>query len=187
MTTAPNAQTNSIDANSRLLGAVGGLVLIVLLSCVAAFGASAAVAKAHKKHHAPSAPAGPSLTTLQTLECAKYNCDANTTVTKLMVLSRGKVHRGSGKTARVGGDGIPTNTWVYPMLLSYDESVTTYSYTGGGYAPIQKVANTEVTHWREKDNVLREPSGVFVLRFVASSSTCEPSPNACTPSVGGGA
>jgi len=51
----------------------------------------------------------------------------------------------------------------------------------------QKVANTEVTHWREKDNVLREPSGAFVLRFVASSSTCEPSPNACTPSVGGGA
>jgi hypothetical protein len=157
--------------------------LIAMFSVSAIFGATDAVA-AHKKHHPPAAP---SLAKLQALECAKYNCDANTTVTKLMVLSRGNVHRGSGKTARAGGDGIPTNTWVYPMLLSYDESVTTYSYTGGGYTPIQKVANTEVTHWREKDNVLREPSGAFVLRFVASSSTCEPSPNACTPSVGGGA
>jgi hypothetical protein len=163
------------------------MVLTGALTCFVALGASDAVAKKPRKHHGPSAPAGPSLAKLQALECAKFNCDANTTVTKLTVLTRGAVHRGSGRTARVGGDGIPTNTWVYPMVLSYDETVTTYSYTGGGYAPIQKVANTEVTHWREKDNVLREPSGAFVLRFVASSSTCEPSPNACTPSTGGGA
>lgn len=173
----------------RSIPPLTAITLSALSSCLVMFGASDAIAKKpHKRtaHH-PAAPAGPSLATLQTLECAKYNCDANTTVTKLTVLTRGAVHRGSGRTARAGGDGIPANTWVYPMLLSYDETVTTYSYTGGGYAPIQKAANTEVTHWREKDNVLRGPSGVFVLRFVASSSTCEPSPNACTPSVGGGA
>jgi hypothetical protein len=159
------------------------LVLAALMACFFALGASDAGAKKPKKH----APAAPSLATLQRLECAKYNCDANTTVTKMKVLSRGTAHRGSGRTARVGGDGIPTNTWIYPTLVSYDETTTGGYYTGGGYAPLVWVVTHSTTHTREKDNVLRDPTGAFILRFVASSSTCEPEPNACTSSIGGGA
>jgi hypothetical protein len=162
------------------------LALAVLMACFIALGASDAGAKNPKKHHA-AAPAGPTLPTLQRLQCAKYNCDANTTITNLKVLSRGKAHRGSGRTARAGGDGIPTNTWIYPELMSYDETVTGGHYTGGGYSPLVWVVTHSTTHTREKDNVLRDPTGAFVLRFVASSSTCEPDPNGCTSSIGGGA
>jgi hypothetical protein len=162
------------------------LTVTALAICLIAFGSSDAAAKKHKKHHA-AAPSGPSMAVLERLQCAKYNCDANTTVTKLKVLSRGATHRGSGRTARAGGDGIPANTWVYPMLLSYDETVTGGHYTGGGYTPLVWVVTTSTTHTRERDNVLRDPTGAFVLRFVSSSSTCEPDPAACTASVGGGA
>jgi hypothetical protein len=165
------------------------LVLTALASCVIVLGASDAIAKKHKhaKHH-PATPAGPSLATLQRLQCAKYNCDAKTTVTKLKVLTRGTTHRGSGRTARVGGDGIPADTWIYPRRLSYDETVTGGHYEGGGYGPLTWVVTTSTTHVREKDNVLRDPTGTFVLRFVASTSTCDPNPNGCTPySIGGGA
>jgi hypothetical protein len=160
------------------------LALSVLLVCCLWLGAADAGARKHKK---PTAPAGPTLAQLQTLQCAKYNCSASTTVTNLKVLHRSKAHRGSGRTARVGGDGIPTNTWIYPILMSYDETVTSGHYTGGGLTPLVWVVTQSVTHTREKDNLLRDPTRTFTLRFVASSSTCQPDPNACTPSIGGGA
>jgi hypothetical protein len=162
------------------------LLLTALTACFFAFGASDAVAKKPRKHH-PAAPAAPSLATLQRLECAKFNCDANTTITNLKVLSRAPAHRGSGRTGRAGGDGIPSDTWVYLTLVSYDETVTGGHYTGGGYDPLVWVVTQSTTHTRERNNVLRDPTGAFVLRFVASSSTCEPEPAGCTSSIGGGA
>jgi hypothetical protein len=156
------------------------LVLTGVLSCFVVFGASDAVALKHKRrpHHSPAVPAGPSLTTLQRLQCAKYSCDANTKVTKLRILKRGPVQA-------VGYTRL--YRWVYPILMSYDETVTTGHFTGGGYAPLVWVTDTQTTHTREKDNVQRDSTGAFVLRFVASSSTCAPNTNGCTASVGGGA
>jgi hypothetical protein len=156
------------------------LVLTGVLSCLVVFGASDAIAQKHKRrpHHSPAAPAGPSLATLQRLQCAKYSCDANTKVTKLRILKRGRVQA-------VGYTRL--YRWVYPILMSYDETVTIGHFTGGGYAPLVWVTDTQTTHTREKDNVQREPTGAFVLQFVASSSTCAPNPNGCTASIGGGA
>jgi hypothetical protein len=125
------------------------------------------------------APAGPTVADLQALEDAKGLPGDGQPVKNLMVLDRGAPQRGTGTPATAGGNGQATDVWIYPVHLSYDWSGPLYDAYGNTY--------TNTTHERERDNVLRYPSGQFALRFQGSSETCDPTPTACTSSTGSGA
>jgi hypothetical protein len=166
--------------NRRLLA----LALAPVLAGSLAFGISGAAAK--KTHH-KAPPKGPSLAALQRLECAKFSCDATHQVLQLKVLTRGASRHGTGVSSQRGGDDVPRNVLIFPLLLSYDETSQQGYFTGGGFDPLVWHTYTQTTHWREKDNVTRDGGGAWVLRFQGSSSTCEPMTTACPASTGGGA
>ena len=155
----------------------------VLAGCMSFAISDAAAKKTH--HKAP--PKGPSLAVLQRLECAKFSCGPTNQVLKLKVLTRGASRHGTGVSSQRGGDDVPRNVLIYPLLLSYDATSQQGYYTGGGFDPLVWHTYTQTTHWREKDNVLRDGTGAWILRFEASSSTCEPMKTACPASTGGGA
>jgi hypothetical protein len=126
----------------------------------------------------PVAPAGPTLADLQQLENAKGLGDGQP-VQSLTILDSGTPQQGTGTTQQVGGNGQPTDVWIYPEHVSYDWTSQLYDAHAMTY--------TETTQERERDNVLRYPTGQFALRFQGSSETCDPTPTACTTSSGGGA
>lgn len=126
----------------------------------------------------PVAPPGPTVADLQPLQNAKGLGDGRP-VQNLTVLDSSAPQQGSGTTTQVGGNGQPTDVWIFPTHMSYDWTSTLYDAGGMTY--------TETTHERERDNVLRYPNGTFALRFLGSSETCGPTANACTASAGGGA
>jgi hypothetical protein len=126
----------------------------------------------------PVTPAGPTLADLQALEDAKRLGDGQP-VKNLTVLDRGAPQQGTGTLPKDGGNGQPTDVWIFPVHVSYDWTGQLYSSYPNTY--------TETTHERERDNVLRYPSGQFALRFIGSSETCDPTPTACTASTGAGA
>jgi hypothetical protein len=135
---------------------------------------------AAKKAHHKRPPKGPSVAALQRLECAKFGCGGTHQVLKLTVLKRGAPRHGNGNDA-------PRNVFIYPLLLSYDETSQQGYYTGGGFDPLVWHTYTQTTHWREKDNVMRDGVGAWTLRFQGSSSTCEPMTTGCPASTGSGA
>jgi hypothetical protein len=135
----------------------------------------------------PVVPPGPTLADLQPLYPGAQN---------LTILDLGTPQQGSGTTTQVGGNGQPTNVWIYPVHVSYDttsQMICTVSYEYGACGVVDPSSPTftyftETTHWRSKDNILRDPSGTFTKRDVAASATCDPDPGACTYlGYGGGA
>jgi hypothetical protein len=170
----------AVPLDRRLLA----LALAPVLAGCMSFAISDAAAK--KTHH-KAPPKGPSLAVLQRLECAKFSCGPTNQVLKLKVLTRGASRHGTGVSSQRGGDDVPRNVLIYPLLLSYDATSQQGYYTGGGFDPLVWNTYTQTTHWREKDNVLRDGTGAWILRFEASSSTCEPMKTACPANTGGGA
>jgi hypothetical protein len=100
------------------------------------------------------------------------------------ILVAGTPRLGTGISVQRGGDDVPSDTWIYPLLYSYDQAnqmichVPT-SYCTGDLNAVQSVYYTETTHWRIKANALRDAVGQWVLRTLAGSTTCDPEPAAC--------
>jgi hypothetical protein len=141
----------------------------------------------------PVAPSGPTFAEIQRIECFfYYNCDAAHPMLNLTVLERGVPRLGTGVSQQRGGDNVPSDTWIFPLLLSYDAPVQT-----GHFEPcpptepfcVEKwVTETEHYYSRVKTNAQLANTGVWTLSFQASSTTCEPVlPTYCNTSVGGGA
>ena len=140
----------------------------------------------------PAAPPGPTLAWLQQQLCASPACDANNVISNLTILAAGTPRLGTGISTQQGGDGVPSDTWIYPLLYSYDQAnqiicsvATSYCTPGSG---AQFTYYTETTHWRAKSNAQLDSAGQWVLRGQAASTTCDPDPIACAYlNFGGGA
>jgi hypothetical protein len=139
----------------------------------------------------PVAPAGPTFEEIQRIKCFfYYSCDATHPMLNLMILERGVPRLGTGVSHQRGGDDVPSDTWIFPLLLSYDEPVQRGQYVQKEppFGPLEWVTETEHYFTRERANALLDNKGTWTLWFQASSTTCEPVlPTYCNTSVGGGA
>jgi hypothetical protein len=145
---------------------------------------------------APSAPAagpaGPTLAQVQQSVCEHHsNCDATHPILNLTILERGAPRLGTGLTQQAGGDNVPSDTWIFPLLLSYDEPVQFSHYAAcppsEPFCPPTLVTETETYRWRERTKVQLDHTGAWAFFFAGSSTTCEPAIVACPGPVGGGA
>jgi hypothetical protein len=141
----------------------------------------------------PVAPPGPTLAWLQQQLCASPPCDAKNVISNLTILVAGTPRLGTGISAQRGGDDVPSDTWIYPLLYRYDQAsqmicYVASSYCTGDLSGVQPMYYTETTHWRVKANALRDAVGQWLLRGQAASTTCDPQPAACAYlNYGGGA
>jgi hypothetical protein len=136
----------------------------------------------------PSGPTVPTFAEIERLVCALY-CP----MTSLTVVERGVPRLGTGVSRQRGGDDVPSDTWIFPLLLSYNKTaqLTRYircplasepCYPGGYNEPY-----TMTYHWRERTNAQLDASGTWTLHIQASTETCEPVLANCGVSWGGGA
>jgi hypothetical protein len=110
------------------------------------------------------------------------------------ILERGLPRLGTGLDTTRGGDGVPSDTWIFPLLLSYDKTDPTYfrhiacpspseTCYPGGY----NETYTMTLHWRERTNAQIDAAGGLRIWQQAATETCEPAVVGCGISTGGGA
>jgi hypothetical protein len=101
------------------------------------------------------------------------------------ILERGAPRLGTGLDTTRGGDGVPSDTWIFPLLLSYDQSYRAHRV---GPGPTYESDTYTVTlHLREKINAQIDAAGGLRIWQQAATETCEPAVVGCGFSVGGGA
>jgi hypothetical protein len=78
---------------------------------------------------------------------------------------------------------VPSDTWIFPLLVGYDELVQKGHYS---LCPPEKpvcppvwVSETETHHWTEKERAQLAASGEWRFFVVSPSATCEPLTVAC--------
>jgi hypothetical protein len=124
----------------------------------------------------PVAPAGPTDAQIQQWVCEHH---INCAIQNFMVLERGAPRLGTGVDTTRGGDGVPSDTWIFPVLVSFDvRSEITLLYGG---------TETEIQHTREKIKAQFDHTGAWALFTAGSSTTCEPVIASCPGESGGGA
>jgi hypothetical protein len=124
----------------------------------------------------PVAPAGPTDAQIQQWVCEHH---INCAIQNFMVLERGAPRLGTGVDTTRGGDGVPSDTWIFPLLVSFDvRSEITLLYGG---------TQTDIQHTREKIKAQYDHTGAWALFTVGSSTTCEPVIASCPGETGGGA
>jgi hypothetical protein len=137
----------------------------------------------------PVAPGGPTLAQVQQDLC-EHRC-TQAQVLNVTILERGVPRLGTGVSQQRGGDNVPSDTWIFPLLVSYDELAQKGHYApcppAEPFCPPVWVTETQTYHQREKTNAQLDHTGAWAFFFVASSTTCEPVIAACPGSVGGGA
>jgi hypothetical protein len=128
----------------------------------------------------PVAPAAPTLTAIEQLVCS-FHCP----LVNFAILERGVPRLGTGVSVQRGGDNVPSDTWIFPLLLSYDK---TESRVRVGPPPtFVSETYTLTLHWREKTNAQIDASGALRIFVQAFTETCEPALAGCGVSSGGGA
>jgi hypothetical protein len=126
----------------------------------------------------PVAPAAPTFAAIEALVCS-FHCP----MVSFNILERGVPRLGTGLDTTRGGDGVPTDTWIFPLLLSYDQS-----YLAHRPGPGSEPETYPVTlHLREKINAQIDAAGGLRIWQQAATETCEPAVVGCGFSVGGGA
>ncbi len=124
----------------------------------------------------PVAPAGPTDAQIQQWVCEHH---INCVIQNFMVLERGVPRLGTGVDTTRGGDGVPSDTWIFPVLVSFDvRSEITLLYGG---------TQTEIQHTREKIKAQFDHTGAWALFTAGSSTTCEPVIASCPGEANGGA
>jgi hypothetical protein len=142
----------------------------------------------HKtKPNAKGFASGPTVATLTRMLCASTTCDAKHELKNVTIIKTSTPHWGSGRTARVGGDGVASNVAVYPITFSYDFVTTETVPQYNGVGPLTYVTTVTTRHTRERHDMLREPDGNFRGNIKAATSTCDPPAAGCGTSFGGGA
>ncbi len=121
----------------------------------------------------PTAPAGPTLTQIQQWVC-EHHC-AYGQILNVSILERGVPRLGTGVSEQSGGDNVPRDTWIFPLLVGYDEVVQI-----GHYAPCPPeepfctpvwVTEPVTHHWTEKENAQLAAGGAWAIYFVSSSES----------------
>jgi hypothetical protein len=128
----------------------------------------------------PVGPAAPTFAEIERLVCALY-CP----MSSLTVVERGVPRLGSGVSRQSGGDDVASDTWIFPLLLSYDK--TEQRVRVGPPPTYVSEPYTLTLHWREKTNAQLDASGTLTLHIQAATETCEPVLANCGISWGGGA
>jgi hypothetical protein len=128
----------------------------------------------------PVAPAAPTFAAIEALVCS-FHCP----LLNFNILERGVPRLGTGVDTTRGGDGVPSDTWIFPLLLSYDQ---TYQAHSVGPPPTYEESTYTVTlHWRERINAQIDAAGGLRIWQQAATETCEPAVVGCGISTGGGA
>jgi hypothetical protein len=121
-------------------------------------------------------------------------CSFHCPILNFTILEQGVPRLGSGVSTQRGGDGVPSDTWIFPLLVSYDQTnpnafrhiacpLPSESCYPGGY----NETYTETYHSRERINAQIDASGALRIWVQAATQTCEPAVVGCGFSVGGGA
>jgi hypothetical protein len=78
---------------------------------------------------------------------------------------------------------VPSDIWVFPLLVGYDELLQKGHYTlcppERPACPPVWVTETETYHWTEKETAQLSANGVWRFFFVSAGATCEPVIVAC--------
>jgi hypothetical protein len=128
----------------------------------------------------PVAPAGPTFAQIEALVCS-FHCP----ILSFNILERGVPRLGTGVSTQRGGDGVPSDTWIFPLLVSYDKTEPRIRV---GPPPLfESEPYTLTLHWRERTNAQIDASGALRIWVQAATETCEPALAGCGISFGGGA
>lgn len=129
----------------------------------------------------PVAPAGPTLAQVQQQLC-KHHC-SQAQILNVTIRERGVPRLGTGVSQASGGDNVPSDTWIFPLVVGYDELVQKSHYApcppSEPYCVEQLVTETETYHWTEKENAQLANSGAWSFYLVTGSATCEPAIASC--------
>jgi hypothetical protein len=128
----------------------------------------------------PVAPAAPTFAAIEALVCS-FHCP----ILNFNILERGVPRLGTGLDTTRGGDGVPSDTWIFPLLLSYDQ--TYQAYRVGPGPTYESETYTVTLHLREKINAQIDVAGALRIWQQAATETCEPAVVGCGFNVGGGA
>jgi hypothetical protein len=126
------------------------------------------------------APGAPTFAQIEALVCS-FHCP----MLSFNILERGAPRQGTGVSTQRGGDGVPSDTWIFPLLVSYDK---TEPRNRVGPPPLfESEPYTLTLHWRERTNAQIDASGALRIWVQAATETCEPELAGCGVSFGGGA
>jgi hypothetical protein len=128
----------------------------------------------------PVAPPAPTLAAIEQLVCF-FHCP----ILNFSILERGVPRLGTGVSQQRGGDNVPSDTWIFPLLLSYDK--TEQRVRVGPFPTFVSETYTLTLHWRERTNAQIDASGALRIFVQAFTETCEPVLAGCGVSSGGGA
>jgi hypothetical protein len=137
----------------------------------------------------PVAPAAPTSAAIEALVCS-FHCP----MVNFNILERGVPRLGTGVDTTRGGDGVPSDTWIFPLLLSYDQTnpnafrhIACPEPSEACYPAGYNETYTETYHSREKINAQIDAAGGLRIWQQAATETCEPAVVGCGFSTGGGA
>jgi hypothetical protein len=129
----------------------------------------------------PIAPAGPTLAQIQQQLCEHHCSQAQ--ILNVTIRERGVPRLGTGVSQQSGGDNVPSDTWIFPLVVGYDELVQKSHYAPCPPSePVcveQLVTETETYHWTEKENAQLAHSGAWSFYLVTANATCEPAIASC--------
>ena len=137
----------------------------------------------------PVAPPAPTSAQIEALVCY-FHCP----ILNFTIIERGVPRLGTGVDTTRGGDGVPSDTWIFPLLLSYDKTDPTYwrhiacpSPSETCYPTGYNETYTMTFHSRERTNAQIDAAGALRIWQQAATTTCEPAVVGCGSSTGGGA
>jgi hypothetical protein len=112
-------------------------------------------------------------------------CSFHCPILNFTIIERGVPRLGTGVSTTRGGDGVPSDTWIFPLLLSYDK--TEQAFRVGPPPTFESETYTLTLHWRERTNAQLDATGALRIWVQAATETCEPAVVGCGISFGGGA
>jgi catechol 2,3-dioxygenase-like lactoylglutathione lyase family enzyme len=116
---------------------------------------------------------------LQTDDIDAYHAE----ILNVTIRERGVPRLGTGVSQQRGGDNVPSDTWIFPLVVGYDELVQKSHYApcppSEPFCVEQLVTETETYHWTEKENAQLAHSGAWSFYLVTTSATCEPAIASC--------
>jgi hypothetical protein len=137
----------------------------------------------------PVARPAPTSAEIEGLVCS-FHCP----ILNFTIIERGVPRLGTGVDTTRGGDGVPSDTWIFPLLLSYDKTdPTAFRHIACPlpsetcYPAGYNETYTLTHHWRERINAQIDAAGALRIWQQAATDTCEPAVVGCGSSTGGGA
>jgi hypothetical protein len=129
----------------------------------------------------PVAPAPPTLAQVQQQLC-EHHC-AQGKIENVAILERGVPRLGTGVSQQRGGDNVPADTWIFPLVVGYDELVSIGHYAPcppeEPFCPPTWVTETETYHWTEKENAQFAANATWAFFYISASAVCEPAIASC--------